>query len=190
MSGLEIEAAYSDGSKKNIYAGDRALSCISHSSSNSSYGTVSGGGMFKKGEPVTIEALPGEGCQFDAWSDGSTQPHRAITVEANVSLTAYFYGPISNWSERVPSNAVVVDEETQYRCRDLKTTSSTTQSSMSVWWRSSGDDKYSYEYQTRERITRYYFQQYGTWSGWSFNTCQESSTRKVETRSVYQYRLR
>ena len=332
MSGLEIEAAYSDGSTKNIYAGDSALSCspttfkstgaqtvtvsyggqtttftvqiapidryvVSISSSNNSYGTVSGGGTFKKGETATLEVVPSEGCQFDAWSDGNTQSRRSITVEANVSLTAYFYGPISNWSERVPSNAVVVDEKTQYRYSDLKSTSSTTQSSMSgwtlvkteqengdwsatkqtserptesdtlritassisqyayyhycskynggymvdscwvndtshycleffsnplrdwangcldqggnassecysdgykcangyhmsVWWRSPGDDKYTYEYQTRERITRYYFQQYGTWSGWSFNACQESSTRKVETRSVYQYRPR
>lgn len=332
LSGLEIEATYNDGSTKNIYAGDSALSCspttfkstgaqtvtvsyggktttftvqiaaidryvVSLSSSNDSYGTVLGGGTFKKGETATLEVVPSEGCQFDAWSDGSTQTRRTIKVEENVSLTAYFYGPVSNWSERIPSNAVVVDEKTQYRYSDLKTTSSTTQSSMSgwtlvkteqengdwgatqqtndrptesdtlritasnisqyayyhycskynggymvdscwvndtshycleyfstplrdwangcldqggrassecysdgykcangyhmsVWWRSSGDDKYTYEYQTRERITRYYFQQYSTWSEWSFSSCQESSTRKVETRTVYRYRTR
>ena len=332
LTGLEIEATYSDGSTKSIYAGDSALSCspttfkstgaqtvtvsyggqtttftvqiapidryvVSLSSSNNSYGTVLGGGTFKKGETATLEVVPSEGCQFDAWSDGNTQSRRTITVEENVSLTAYFYGPVSNWSERIPSNAIVVDEKTQYRYSDLKTTSSTTQSSMSgwtlvkteqengdwgatqqtnqrptesdtlritasnvsqyayyhycskydggymvdscwvndtshycleyfstplrdwangcldqggrassecysdgykcangyhmsVWWRSSGDDKYTYEYQTRERITRYYFQQYSTWAEWSFSSCQESSTRKVETRTVYRYRLR
>ena len=332
LTGLEIEATYSDGSTKSIYAGDSALSCspttfkstgaqtvtvsyggqtttftvqiapidryvVSLSSSNNSYGTVLGGGTFKKGETATLEVVPSEGCQFDAWSDGNTQSRRTITVEENVSLTAYFYGPVSNWSERIPSNAIVVDEKTQYRYSDLKTTSSTTQSSMSgwtlvkteqengdwgatqqtnqrptesdtlritasnvsqyayyhycskydggymvdscwvndtshycleyfstplrdwangcldqggrassecysdgykcangyhmsVWWRSYGDDKYTYEYQTRERITRYYFQQYSTWSEWSFSSCQESSTRKVETRTVYRYRTR
>lgn len=332
LNGLEIEATYTDGSVKNVYAGDSALSCspttfsstgeqtvtvsyggkttaftvqiapadryvVSLSSSNTSYGTVLGGGTFKKGETATLAVVPSEGCQFDAWSDGSTQTRRTIKVEENISLTAYFYGPVSDWSERVPSDAAVVDEKTQYRYSDLKTTSSTTQSSMSgwtlvkteqeygdwdavqqtgecptesdtlritsssisqyayyhycsyydngymvdscwvnnsshycleyfseplkswangckdkggrasseyhsdkykcangyhmsVWWRSSGDDKYTYEYQTRERITRYYFQQYGAWSEWSFSSCQESSSRKVETRTVYQYRTR
>ena len=123
LNGLEIEATYTDGSVKNVYAGDSALSCspttfsstgeqtvtvsyggktaaftvqiapadryvVSLSSSNTSYGTVLGDGTFKKGETATLEVVPSEGCQFDAWSDGSTQTHRTIKVEENISLTA------------------------------------------------------------------------------------------------------
>ena len=43
--------------------------------------------FFKKGETATLEVVPSEGCQFDAWSDGSTQTRRTIKVEENDRAT-------------------------------------------------------------------------------------------------------
>ena len=161
---------YTDGSVKNVHAGDSALSCspttfsstgeqtvtvsyggktaaftvqiapadryvVSLSSSNTSYGTVLGGGTFKKGETATLEVVPSEGCQFDAWSDGSTQMHRTIKVEENISLTAYFYGPLVDYTpeDEIPQNAVKVgDAKKQYQYQKKEYTSSD-KKSMDGW---------------------------------------------------------
>ena len=56
----------------------------------SSYGSVSGSGSYSAGSSVTITATPSSKCRFDRWSDGNTSATRTITVNNNVSLTAYF----------------------------------------------------------------------------------------------------
>lgn len=170
LNGLEIEVTYTDGSVKNVHAGDSALSCspttfsstgeqtvtvsyggktasfsvqiapadryvVSLSSSNISYGAVLGGGTFKKGETATLEVVPSEGCQFDAWSDGSTQTRRTIKVEENISLTAYFYGPLVDYTpeDEIPQNAVKVgDAKKQYQYQKKEYTSSD-KKSMDGW---------------------------------------------------------
>ncbi len=45
-----------------------------------------------------------------------------------------------------------------------------------------------YQYSTRTATTMYKYRKLGTWSAWSTTSYEESSTRAVETRTVYQYR--
>lgn len=99
------------------------------STSNSSYGSVSGGGSYEQDQSVTIRANANSGCEFVMWNDGETSASRTIRVERNVDLTAVFYGPASEkWVEaaRIPDNAIVVEEQTQYRCREQQTTTADT----------------------------------------------------------------
>ena len=53
-------------------------------------GTVTGGGTYEQGATVQISAIPNNGYHFDHWSDGNTQNPRIITVNSNITLTAYF----------------------------------------------------------------------------------------------------
>lgn len=99
------------------------------STSNSSYGSVSGGGSYEQDQSVTIRANANSGCEFVMWNDGETSASRTIRVERNVDLTAVFYGPASEkWVEaaRIPDNAIVVEEQTQYRYREQQTTTADT----------------------------------------------------------------
>lgn len=211
LNGLEIEVTYTDGSVKNVYAGDSALSCspttfsstgeqtvtvsyggktaaftvqiapadryvVSLSSSNTSYGTVLGDGTFKKGETATLEVVPGEGCQFDAWSDGSTQTHRTIKVEENISLTAYFYGPLVDYTpeDEIPQNAVKVgDVKKQYQYQKKEYTTSS-QSTLDGW--TLYDSSYTWG-------------DYGPFGEWTDlgNGVVVEEGQKIERRTVYRY---
>ena len=63
---------------------------VSVNSSNTNYGTVSGGGTYAAGTQVTLSATPNSGYQFIRWNDGNTNATRTITVTGNTSYTAYF----------------------------------------------------------------------------------------------------
>ena len=45
-----------------------------------------------------------------------------------------------------------------------------------------------YRYQTRSQIYTYYFYRWGSWSSWGDQSYSSSSSRQVETRTVYRYR--
>ena len=53
-------------------------------------GTVSGTGTFPAGASTTLTATANPGYTFDHWNDGSTTNPRTITVNNNMSFTAYF----------------------------------------------------------------------------------------------------
>ena len=53
-------------------------------------GTVTGGGTYEEGTSVTLVAEANNGYEFDHWSDGVTANPRVITVNANMSFTAFF----------------------------------------------------------------------------------------------------
>ena len=53
-------------------------------------GTVSGTGTFPAGASTTLTATANSGYTFDHWNDGSTQNPRTVTVNNNMSFTAYF----------------------------------------------------------------------------------------------------
>lgn len=53
-------------------------------------GTASGGGTFLGGSTATISATPNAGCSFTQWDDGNADNPRDITVNSNLSFTAYF----------------------------------------------------------------------------------------------------
>lgn len=63
---------------------------VSVSSSNTSMGTVSGGGTYEEGATATVTATPKSGYKFTRWSNGNTTNPYSFTVTSNVSLTAYF----------------------------------------------------------------------------------------------------
>lgn len=139
-------------------------------------GAVLGGGTFKKGETATLEVVPSEGCQFDAWSDGSTQTHRTIKVEENISLTAYFYGPLVDYTpeDEIPQNAVKVgDAKKQYQYQKKEYTTSS-QSTLDGW--TLYDSSYTWG-------------DYGPFGEWTDlgNGVVVEEGQKIERRTVYRY---
>lgn len=61
------------------------------SSNNSSYGTVTGGGVYDEDTKVSIQALPHPGYIFIRWSDNNTEATRTIIVPSGgATYTAYF----------------------------------------------------------------------------------------------------
>jgi uncharacterized repeat protein (TIGR02543 family) len=59
-------------------------------SSNTNYGTVSGGKIYNKNATATLTPVPATGCEFVKWSDGSTANPRTFTVTESKSYTAEF----------------------------------------------------------------------------------------------------
>lgn len=57
---------------------------------NPSMGSVNGGGTYSAGTTVTLTATANSGYHFERWSDNNTQNPRIITVNSNITLTAYF----------------------------------------------------------------------------------------------------
>ena len=53
-------------------------------------GYVTGSGTYPEGASVTLEAMVYPGYSFSQWNDGVTQNPRAVTVNNNMSFTAYF----------------------------------------------------------------------------------------------------
>ena len=60
--------------------------------SPSGSGTVNGGGSYRPGQTVELQAQPNSGWRFDHWQDDvdNTNPERSVTVQADVNLTAVF----------------------------------------------------------------------------------------------------
>ena len=59
-------------------------------SSDEARGYVTGGGSYRYGEVVEIEAIPNAGFRFVGWSDNNTDNPRNITVTDDVEYTALF----------------------------------------------------------------------------------------------------
>ena len=58
--------------------------------SNTSEGSVSGGGTYLAGATATIQAFPNPGYVFSKWSDDNTDNPRTITVNSDLTLAAFF----------------------------------------------------------------------------------------------------
>ena len=63
---------------------------ISATSSNSAMGSVSGGGTYEEGVPVTLIATPNIDHKFVKWSDGSTANPYTFVAKKDISITATF----------------------------------------------------------------------------------------------------
>ncbi len=103
-SGYEF-VGWSDGSSENphqVLVTGNATYTATFSTSGTTYytvsayvspagaGTVSGTGTFPAGGSTTLTANANPGYTFDHWNDGSTTNPRTITVNNNMSFTAYF----------------------------------------------------------------------------------------------------
>ena len=53
-------------------------------------GAVTGAGTYQEGSSVTLKAIPNQGYTFSEWNDGVTSNPRTVTVNNNLSFTAYF----------------------------------------------------------------------------------------------------
>ena len=130
----------------------------------------------------------------------------------DTSVSTGEYGAWSNWSTTPVSatNTRKVEEATQYRYRDLQTTTSTSNTlsgwtlsdQTSAWgdygswssWKTtpvSGSDsrqvetKTQYSYRTKTVSQEY--TDWGSWSSWQDNAISEDQNTDVETRTVYLY---
>ena len=112
-------------------------------------------------KPVTPTAAPATAAP--ATPDGGTPPPTATP--------AVTPGPWSDWSTTKPSGDYEVQQKTQYRYRNKETTSSTS-SSMSGWTQTGSSTSQG---------------DWGPWSGWQDSAVSSSSTREVNTRTVYGY---
>ena len=53
-------------------------------------GTVIGGGTYEKYTPITLTAIPNQGCRFVKWTDGNTDNPRIIIPEIDCTYIAEF----------------------------------------------------------------------------------------------------
>ena len=63
---------------------------INVQSSNSSIGTVTGGGTYNIGDTVMLNATANVGYRFTGWNDGLTDNPRTVIVTENTTYIAYF----------------------------------------------------------------------------------------------------
>lgn len=61
-------------------------------SCNPTQGAVTGNGTYTAGSTINVEAIPYDGFVFSRWNDGVTDNPRTVTVNANMTLVAFFSG--------------------------------------------------------------------------------------------------
>lgn len=76
-------------------------------SADPAMGSVSGGGQAMNGGSVTIHAIPNEGYRFLNWQDGNTENPRTVTVNSDITYTAYF-GSTTQGIFNVDDNKITV----------------------------------------------------------------------------------
>lgn len=69
---------------------------ITVQSNNNSYGTVSGGGEYKKGTTATLVASPNTDYIFVGWQDNNTENPRKVEVNGNATYIATFMARPNN----------------------------------------------------------------------------------------------
>lgn len=69
---------------------DEEVYTVTVVSADPAMGSVSGGGQAVNGGCVTIRATPNEGYRFLNWQDGNTENPRTVTVNSDITYTAYF----------------------------------------------------------------------------------------------------
>ncbi len=98
-------AGWSDGSSENPHqvtvTGNATYTAIFSAAGTTYYnvttfvsptnaGAVTGAGTYQEGSSVTLKAIPNQGYTFSEWNDGVTANPRTVTVNNNLSFTAYF----------------------------------------------------------------------------------------------------
>ena len=89
-------------------------------------GTVSGTGTYEAGSVITLQAIANPGYTFDHWQDGSTANPRSVTVNSDLTFTAYFnHNSYTITVNASPSNAGAVSGGGAYYYGDYATLSAT-----------------------------------------------------------------
>ena len=70
-----------------IHEIDKIITALS---SDTTLGTVDGGGVYDVGDVATISAIPANNCRFVRWSNGSTDNPLQLTIAGDTLLTAIF----------------------------------------------------------------------------------------------------
>lgn len=70
--------------------GDETFYTLEISVSNVALGSVTGAGVYKAGEQVTVTATPNTGSKFTGWSDGVVLATRTVTMNRDITLYANF----------------------------------------------------------------------------------------------------
>jgi len=73
-----------------FFANDIRTYSLTVNSADKSMGTTSPNGEYDEEEEVLISAKPKTGYQFDHWSDGSKENPHTVTINGNLTFTAYF----------------------------------------------------------------------------------------------------
>ncbi len=73
----------------------RPFHIVSVVASNAEYGTVTGGGLYYRGDTATLTATPHENYLFAQWNDGDTTNPRSLIVTGDTSLMAIFQQAVS-----------------------------------------------------------------------------------------------
>lgn len=80
------------------------------------HGTTSGGGTYLRGTSVTISASALSGYEFVRWNDNDTNPTKIITVNGDVTYTAYFqvkrYNVVMSTNSNAADAYVIYDGNT------------------------------------------------------------------------------
>lgn len=74
-------------------------------------GIVTGGGAYKEGENITLEAIANEQYVFSHWDDGETNNPRVITVQNDATYIAYFNSRLPHINEDISAPAMTCSGE-------------------------------------------------------------------------------
>ena len=77
---------------------------------NRSWGTATGGGIYRYGQAATLVATPNEGYHFERWSDNNTDNPRIFYVTDNQTIRAIFAEGEAGIADALPDNVVLYVE--------------------------------------------------------------------------------
>ena len=151
---------------------------ITVSSSNTSMGTVYGGGNYIEGASATVTAIPKSGYKFTKWSDGTTKNPYTFTVTKDVRLTAYFEKAQQTYSVTVSSantSMGTVSGGGEYEEGTTATVTATPKSGYRFTKWSDGTTKNPYTFTVTKDVTlTAYFEKVSS-SVWYEITCKEAA---------------
>ena len=151
---------------------------VTVSSSNTSMGTVYGGGNYIEGASATVTAIPKSGYKFTKWSDGTTKNPYTFTVTKDVRLTAYFEKAQQTCSVTVSSantSMGTVSGGGEYEEGTTATVTATPKSGYRFTKWSDGTTKNPYTFTVTKDVTLIAYFEKVSYSVWYEITCKEAA---------------
>ena len=85
---------------------DRNEYTLTVSTNNRRWGTATGGGLYRYGQPATLNATPSEGYHFERWNDGNTDNPRTYYVKGDTLIRAIFAEGELGISDDMPESVI------------------------------------------------------------------------------------